>query len=135
MWSECSWEMTMPSRCSTDCSITASRRSVSFLPRPASTSRRVDDVSSNVQLPELPDARMLTRRLMRSPRIVPPEMARAAGIMAERADSVNGFESRIARFPQRSSQHPALAGEGGHCTRDFQGTGFVLGAPGFAFET
>jgi hypothetical protein len=31
------------------------------LPSPASTSRRVCSVSSNVQLPELPEASMVTR--------------------------------------------------------------------------
>ena len=57
----------MPSRWSSLCSMAASRRNVSRLPSPASTSRRVCEVSSSVQLPELPDARMLTRRLMYSP--------------------------------------------------------------------
>jgi hypothetical protein len=45
----------------------ASRRRVSRLPSPASTSSRVREVWSKVQLPELPDARMLTRRLMDPP--------------------------------------------------------------------
>src|SRR5437879_2696746 len=56
--------MTMPSWRSNECARTASRRSVSRFPSPASTSRRVREVSSRVQLPELPDARMLTRRLV-----------------------------------------------------------------------
>jgi len=34
------------------------------LPSPASTKRRVRSVSSNVMLPELPDARMDTRKLI-----------------------------------------------------------------------
>lgn len=59
----------MPSRRSTCCSKAAIRRRVSFLPRPASTKRRVSEVSINVQLPELPDAKMLMRRLMRFPQI------------------------------------------------------------------
>src|SRR4029077_3145998 len=67
--------MTMPSRRSTECASAARRRSVSRFPRPASTSRRVREVSSKVQLPELPDARMLTRRLMDSPPNLAPQHA------------------------------------------------------------
>src|SRR5579871_3604461 len=59
--------MTMPSRRSTSRPTAARRRNVSFLPRPASTSNRVVSVSSNVQLPELPDPRMVIRRLIKSP--------------------------------------------------------------------
>src|ERR1700686_1398646 len=59
--------MTMPSRRSTSRPTAARRRSVSFLPRPASTSSRVWSVSSNVQLPELPEPRIVTRRLINSP--------------------------------------------------------------------
>src|SRR6202521_6399238 len=59
--------MTMPSRRSTLRPTAARRRSVSFLPSPASTSSRVWSVSSKVQLPELPEARIVTRRLINSP--------------------------------------------------------------------
>src|SRR5690348_5005981 len=75
MWSVCSWEMTMPSRRSIECASAASRRSVSRFPSPASTSRRVRGVSKSVQLPELPDARMLRRRLMDSPPETAPQHA------------------------------------------------------------
>src|SRR6266849_906608 len=54
--------MRIPSMCSTVRSTAASRASVSRLPRPASTRSRVRSVSSNVMLPELPDARMDTRK-------------------------------------------------------------------------
>src|SRR5438552_14705 len=60
-WSVCSWVIRMPSMCSTVLSTAASRASVSRLPSPASTRSRVRPVSSNVILPELPDARMETR--------------------------------------------------------------------------
>src|SRR5215470_9194701 len=53
--------MRIPSRRSTDFSMAASRASVSRLPSPASIRRRVRSVSSNVRLPELPEARMDTR--------------------------------------------------------------------------
>src|SRR5258708_2304876 len=53
--------MRMPSMCSTVLSTAASRASVSRLPSPASMRRRVRSVSSNVRLPELPDASMDTR--------------------------------------------------------------------------
>src|SRR5260370_28053197 len=43
-------------------STAARRASVSRLPSPASTRRRVRSVSSKVMLPELPDARMETRK-------------------------------------------------------------------------
>src|ERR1700730_8478739 len=47
---------------------TAARRArVSRLPRPASTRMRVVSVSSRVKLPELPEARMETRKPMRDP--------------------------------------------------------------------
>src|SRR6266478_6649616 len=52
----------MPSMCSTVLSTAARRASVSRLPSPASTRRRVRPVSSNVMLPELPDASMETRK-------------------------------------------------------------------------
>src|SRR5712664_1319302 len=61
-WSVCSWVMRMPSMWSTVLSTAARRARVSRLPRPASTRRRVRSVSSNVILPELPDARMDTRK-------------------------------------------------------------------------
>src|SRR5512135_43661 len=49
--------------------IAASRARVSRFPRPASTRMRVVSVSSRVRLPELPEARMETRKPMRdSPR-------------------------------------------------------------------
>src|SRR5579859_754703 len=54
--------MKMPSMCFTSFSTAASRASVSRLPSPASTRRRVRSVSSNVMLPELPDANMETRK-------------------------------------------------------------------------
>src|SRR5216684_2343122 len=59
--------MRMPSMCSTVLSTAASRASVSRLPRPASMRRRVRSVSSNVMLPELPDAKMETRKPIASP--------------------------------------------------------------------
>src|SRR5271170_58729 len=52
----------MPSMRSTFCSIAASRASVSRLPSPQSTRSRVRSVSSKVMLPELPDAKMETRK-------------------------------------------------------------------------
>src|SRR5262252_7746147 len=64
----------MPSTRSTVVSIAASRARVSRLPSPQSISRRVRSVSSNVRLPELPDARMDTRK----PIVVSPEPAAAA---------------------------------------------------------
>src|SRR5712692_11276791 len=78
MWSVCSWEMRMPSSRSSPASASASRRSVSLLPSPASTSRRVRWVSSNVALPELPDARIVTRKAIASPR---PGGARRTGFV------------------------------------------------------
>ena len=51
---------------------TSRRRKVSFFPSPASTRRRVRPVSSNAQLPELPDANIDTR----NPILVPPEFFR-----------------------------------------------------------
>src|SRR5579863_4700671 len=54
--------MRIPSTCSKSFSTAARRASVSRLPRPQSTRRRVRSVSSSVRLPELPDARMETRR-------------------------------------------------------------------------
>src|SRR5712692_9770295 len=78
MWSVCSWEMRMPSSRSSPASASASRRSVSFLPSPASTSRHVRWVSSNVALPELPDARIVTRKAIASPR---PGGARRTGFV------------------------------------------------------
>jgi hypothetical protein len=47
---------------STFTSMAARRASVSRLPRPQSTRSRVRSVSSSVMLPELPDARMETRK-------------------------------------------------------------------------
>src|SRR6202045_676382 len=61
-WSVCSWVIRIPSMCSTVLSTAARRARVSRLPSPASTKRRVRSVSSNVMLPELPDARMETRK-------------------------------------------------------------------------
>src|ERR1700674_1811635 len=52
----------MPSSRSTLCSTAASRARVSRLPSPASIRRRVLPVSSKVRFPELPDARMDTRK-------------------------------------------------------------------------
>ena len=66
----------MPSRRSTSRPTAARRRSVSFLPSPASTSRRVRSVSSSVQLPELPEPRIVTRRLINSPGGQAPRMRR-----------------------------------------------------------
>src|SRR6267143_1015730 len=66
-WSVCSWVIRMPSMWSTVLSTAARRASVSRLPRPASMRRRVRSVSSNVILPELPDARMDTRKPIASP--------------------------------------------------------------------
>src|SRR5439155_1761357 len=57
----------MPSMCSTVLSTAARRASVSRLPSPASTRSRVRPVSSNVMLPELPDARMETRNAIVHP--------------------------------------------------------------------
>src|SRR5713101_5278811 len=54
--------MRMPSMWSTVLSTAARRARVSRLPRPASTRRRVRSVSSRVMLPELPDAKMETRK-------------------------------------------------------------------------
>src|SRR5438552_2424054 len=61
-WSVCSWVMRIPSRWWTVLSTAARRASVSRLPRPVSMRRRVRSVSSNVMLPELPDAKMDTRK-------------------------------------------------------------------------
>ena len=66
----------------------ARRRSVSFLPSPASTSRRVCSVSSNVQLPELPEARIVMRRLIASPGSRPVESH--ARIQAQMRDASAG---------------------------------------------
>src|SRR5690348_17762176 len=60
----------MPSRWSTFFSTAARRARVSRFPRPASTRRRVRSVSSSVRLPELPEARMETRKPIVSPRTV-----------------------------------------------------------------
>src|SRR5215470_3051244 len=65
-WSACSWVISIPSRVSKDFSTAASRAMVSRLPRPASTRRRVRSVSSNVRLPELPEANMDTRKPIRN---------------------------------------------------------------------
>src|SRR5438094_4442153 len=54
--------MRIPSMWWTVLSTAARRASVSRLPRPVSMRRRVRSVSSNVMLPELPDAKMDTRK-------------------------------------------------------------------------
>ena len=67
-------------------------RNISFLPRPVSIRRAVRSVSSKVELPELPDARMDTRNeiasLSQAPRRDEPR-ARAAKIMANCKAHVN----------------------------------------------
>ena len=94
----------MPSRRSTECARAARRRSVSRFPKPASTSRRVWEVSSKVQLPELPDARMLTRRLMDSPFFnAPSASCRRLGVQPNaRSKSVSSHEKMR---PAASSQN------------------------------
>ena len=68
MWSECSCEMRMASTRSVEAPKAASRRSVSLRLKPASTSSRVLEVSTSVQLPELPEPRLITRTAMVCPR-------------------------------------------------------------------
>src|SRR5579862_9568792 len=66
-WSECSWVIRIASTRSGRARPRASnRRKSSLRPSPASMRRVVCSVSSNVQLPVLPEARMETRNEMRS---------------------------------------------------------------------
>jgi len=94
----------MPSSRSTVFASAARRRSVSRFPKPASTSRRVWEVSSKVQLPELPDARMLTRKLMDSPFFnAPSASCRRLGVQPNaRSKSVSSHEKMR---PAASSQN------------------------------
>src|SRR5260221_5495637 len=83
-WSVCSWVMRTASRRSKSHPTAARRARVSRFPRPASTRMRVVSVSSSVKLPELPEARMETRRPIGDS---PGETLK---IMAERRERVNG---------------------------------------------
>jgi len=62
----------------------SNRRNISFLPRPASIRRAVCSVSSNVELPELPDARMETLKEMR------PHSSAAQAMIVHSAAKDNG---------------------------------------------
>jgi hypothetical protein len=66
------------------------------LPRPASTRRRVRSVSSNVMLPELPDAKMDTRKPIVRSSTSPCNFAskQIFRMMAERWRGVNGVQSK-----------------------------------------
>lgn len=66
VWSVCSWLIRMPSRRPGFTPRHSRRRPSSLRLIPASTRMQVRSVSSSVQLPELPDARIETRKPMRS---------------------------------------------------------------------
>src|SRR5260370_39462858 len=86
--------MRMPSTWSTVLSAAARRASVSRFPSPASTRRRVRSVSSNVMLPELPDAKIETRKLIVRSSTSPCNFAskQIFRMMAERWRGVNGVQ-------------------------------------------
>src|SRR5215467_5655293 len=97
----------MPSIFLTSFSMAASRASVSRLPRPASTKRRVLSVSSKVMLPELPEASMETRKPIAdsceknlNPKPQPRSKKQIFSIMAERRHHVNRCPSQVVKIPQ-----------------------------------
>src|SRR3984893_9591227 len=109
--------MTIPSRRSTEWASAARRRSVSRFPKPASTSRRAREASSKVQLPELPDARMLTRRLMDSPPNLSPS-THAGGPQSPEADIRLLAEVKSKKYRGRT-HHRKSAGHTSTNSRSF----------------
>src|SRR3984893_2712343 len=115
----------MPSTWSTVLSTAARRASVSRLPSPASTRRRVRSVSSKVMLPELPDAKMETRKPIASPskiqrkeifRIMPQCPTRcptkSQWAATERIWSRAGPFCGIGKHPARRMPHSLRSGNG-----------------------
>src|SRR5215470_582579 len=93
--------MRMPSRPWRSFSMLARRARVSRLPSPASMRRRVLAVSSTVMFPELPDARMETRKPIVAPRAAAEQIF---SIMAERRADVNGDSREKRQKTHRRTQ-------------------------------
>src|SRR5438045_7200728 len=107
--------MRIPSSCSSAISQAARRARVSRLPRPQSTKSRVCSVSSSVMLPELPEARMETRKHIEvSTRIcrVKNDKGREQifTMMAERGSSVNEEERKWLAGEPRAIERETVNG-------------------------